>query len=129
VADGGGTVQCRLLAGKTRVAPKCKISVPRMELVGPLLAVRLASKILDSLKMELEALRYFTDLSAVLGMLDKDSVSFLEFVGTRVSKIKTKSKPEKEWFWIPGELNLADIQPCCPTTWGWERLTRKGSPG
>ncbi len=25
----------------------------------------------------------------------------------RVSKIKTKSKPEKEWFWIPGELNLS----------------------
>jgi hypothetical protein len=23
-----GTVQCRLLAGKTRVAPKCKISIP-----------------------------------------------------------------------------------------------------
>jgi hypothetical protein len=49
----GGTVQCRLLAGKTRVAPKGKISVPRMELVGGLLAVRLARKILDSLKMEM----------------------------------------------------------------------------
>jgi hypothetical protein len=36
-----GSVVCRLLAGKTRVAPKCKISIPRMELMGSLVAVRL----------------------------------------------------------------------------------------
>jgi hypothetical protein len=42
-------------------------------------------------------------------MLSKDSAAFLEFVGTRVSEIRIKSDPEKEWFWIPGELNLADM--------------------
>ncbi len=73
-----------------------------------MLAVRLAHKIIDSLHMELEAVRYFTDSSAVLGMLNKDSASFLEFVGTRVSEIRIKSNPDKEWFWILGELNLAD---------------------
>ncbi len=39
-----GSVVCRLLAGKTRVAPKCKISIPRMELMGSLVAVRLYQK-------------------------------------------------------------------------------------
>jgi hypothetical protein len=53
-----------------------------MELMGALLAVRLARKILDSLRLELEAVRYFTDSSTVLGMLSKDSTMFLEFVGT-----------------------------------------------
>ncbi len=104
-----GTVQCRLLAGKTRVAPKCKISIPRMELMGALLAVRLARKIQDSLQMELEAVRYFTDSAFVLGMILRESATYQEFVDTRVSEIRTKSDPETEWFWIPGEMNVADM--------------------
>ncbi len=89
-----GTIQCRLLASKTRVVPKCKISIPRMELVGALLAVRLAWKIQDSLQTELEAVRYFTDSTAVLGMILRESATYQEFVGTRVSEIRTKSDPE-----------------------------------
>jgi hypothetical protein len=53
-----------LLAGKARVAPKQKISIPRMELMGALLAVRLARKIRDTFKFK--ATRYFTDSSAIL---------------------------------------------------------------
>ncbi len=60
-----GSVVCRLLAGKTRVAPKCKISIPRMELMGSLMAVRLYQKIKDSLRLEMEGVRFFTDSSAV----------------------------------------------------------------
>jgi hypothetical protein len=80
-----------------------------MELVGALLAVRLARKIRDSLQMELEAVRYFTNSTAVLGMILRESATYQEFVGTRVSEIRTKSDPETEWFWIPGELNIADM--------------------
>jgi hypothetical protein len=104
-----GSVVCRLLAEKTRVAPKCKISIPRMELMGSLIAVRLYQKIKDSLRLEVEGVRFFTDSSAVLGMINKDSGTFLEFVGTRVSEIRTKSMVDTEWFWIPGELNPADM--------------------
>jgi hypothetical protein len=42
-------------------------------------------------------------------MLRCDSASFLEFVGMRVSQVKSLSSPEKEWFWIPGDCNLADM--------------------
>ncbi len=104
-----GTVQCRLLAGKTRVAPKCKISIPRMQLMGALLAVRLSRKIQDALQMELEAVRYFTNSAVALGMILRESATYQEFVGTRVSEIRTKSEPETEWFWIPGEMNIADM--------------------
>ena len=91
-----------------------------MELVGALLAVRLARKIRDSLQMELEAVRYFTNSTAVLGMILRESATYQEFVGTRVSEIRTKSDPETEWFWIP---------PWCLKTWGQAHRTRKGSLG
>jgi hypothetical protein len=71
--------------------------------------VRVYQKIKDSLRLEIEGVRFFTDSSAVLGMINKDSGTFLEFVGTRVSEIRTKSKVDTEWFWIPGELNPADM--------------------
>jgi len=61
-----GSVVCRLIAGKTRVALCCKVTIPRMELVGAVLAVRLAVKIKDALQMEFGETRYFTDSSAVL---------------------------------------------------------------
>jgi hypothetical protein len=104
-----GMVECKLLAGKARVAPKQKISIPRMELMGALLAVRLARKIRDSFTFKFKATRYFTDSFAILGMLKCDSASFLEFVGTRVSEIKSLSSPEEEWFWVPTDCNLADL--------------------
>jgi hypothetical protein len=53
-----GSVACRLVAGKTRVAPKNKISVPRLELMGAVLAVRLALKIKDSLRIQFEKTRF-----------------------------------------------------------------------
>jgi hypothetical protein len=59
--------------------------------------------------MELEAVRYFTDSAVALGMILRESATYQEFVGTRVSKIWTKSDPETEWFWIPGEMNIADM--------------------
>jgi hypothetical protein len=77
--------------------------------MGSLVAVKLYQKIKDSLRLEISGVRFFTDSSAVLGMINKDSGTFLEFVGARVSEIRTKSKVDTEWFWIPGELNPADM--------------------
>jgi hypothetical protein len=42
-------------------------------------------------------------------MILRESATYQEFVGTRVSEIRTKSDPETEWFWIPGEMNVAEI--------------------
>jgi len=104
-----GTVKCQLITGKSCVSPKQKISIPRIELLGSLLAVRLAKRIKDAYQFKFGKVRFFTDSSAVLGMLQCNSLSFLEFVGTRVGEMKAKSCPDKEWFWVPTDCNPADL--------------------
>ncbi len=41
----GGSACCRLVTGKTQVAPKVKITIPRIELVAAVNPVRLARKV------------------------------------------------------------------------------------
>jgi hypothetical protein len=50
-----GSLECQLISGKSRVAPKKMISIPRIKLMGDLLAVRLARKVRDSLQIEFQA--------------------------------------------------------------------------
>ena len=104
--DGSG--ECHFLTGKTRVAPLRKISVPRMELQAAVLGVRLCAKIEQYSGLQFSKKYFLTDASSVLGMIRGDCSTFLEFVGTRVSEIRSKSAAE-DWYWIPTGENLADL--------------------
>jgi hypothetical protein len=101
--------KCTLLSGKTRVAPLKKISVPRIELLGALAAVRLAESIQNGCRLEIKRRYFFTDSSAVLGMINSECGAFNEFVGTRLGEIKSKCNPAEEWLWLATKENLADM--------------------
>jgi hypothetical protein len=101
-----GSARCRLITGKMQVAPKVKITIPRIELVAADNSVRLAREVL---KIPLVGTRYFTGSSAVLGMLRTESGKFNEFVGARVSEVKVNSNVEDEWRWLEGNCNPADL--------------------
>ena len=92
-----------------RISGSGKISVPRLELQGALAAVRLVQQVEEFLGLSFNQRFFFTDSSAVLGMLRSESASFQEFVGTRVSEVKSKSNLLTEWFWVPTLENVADI--------------------
>jgi hypothetical protein len=105
-----GSVCCRLVTGKTQVAAKVKINIPRMELVATVNSVRLAGKVKEALKISLAGTRYFTtDSSVVLGMLRTESRKFTKYMGARVSEVKVNSNVEEEWLWLVGNCNPVDL--------------------
>ena len=84
-----GTVECSLLAGKGRVAPLKLQSICRLELMGALIAARLAETLVAEMMMKVENLTFWSDSTTVLHWIGQTSSSYKAFVGNRVSEIHT----------------------------------------
>ena len=99
--------QVSLIAAKSRVAPLKQLSIPRLELQAAVSASRLAKSIQEKLRMEFEAVKFFTDSTITLAWMQNPSRIFKPFVSSRVGEIQSNSDPS-EWKHIPGEENVAD---------------------
>ncbi|XP_062538120.1 uncharacterized protein LOC134206419 [Armigeres subalbatus] len=102
-----GSVQCSIVAAKTRVAPLKFISIPRLELQAALIAVRLANTVTDALSYKISRKFFWTDSRDVLCWLNSDHRRYTQFVAFRVSEI-LESTEVNEWHWVPSKMNVAD---------------------
>lgn len=99
---------CHLVMGKSRIAPATKMSIPRLELCGAWLLVRLLSYV----QSNLEALKFvsvtaWSDSTVTLAWIKSPTSRLKTFVANRVAKIQQLSNP-KDWRHVPSELNPAD---------------------
>lgn len=110
VIDGEENVSVRLVMAKTKVAPcRTALTIPKLELSGAALLVRLVNYVVSSLgrHIDFEEIYAWTDSQIVLCWL-KTPVHNLEvFVANRVSQIRESVAP-LIWRHIPGEMNPAD---------------------
>jgi hypothetical protein len=92
-----------LLASKMRVAPlpKKKVTLPRLELLSSLLAIRLGEKIRTSLHTESWKTTYWTDSLVTLGWIRGDPNRWRPFVRNQVETIRKFSNAEW-WRHCPG---------------------------
>ena len=101
-----GEYDVRFIAAKSRVAPLKRLTIPRLELQGAVLASPLCKTIVDESRFQFEKVILFLDSKIVLAWIRSEARRFKPFVSVRVGEIQTNTDPS-QWKHIPGE-NVAD---------------------
>ncbi|KAI8120436.1 hypothetical protein CVS40_8253 [Lucilia cuprina] len=105
--SNGINVVVSLVGSKTRVAPLKVTSIPRLELMGAVIASRFANSIVKSMTINISRMVFWSDSKTVLSWLRSDQRKYHQFVAFRVSEIIDTTELD-EWRWISGKLNVAD---------------------
>ena len=103
-----GSFESTLLVAKSRLAPMKRITIPRLELNGALLAARLRDFVSRETTMTFSKTYCIIDSEIVRAMIQKESYGFNTFVGVRIGEIQATTEKE-DWYWIESAKNIADI--------------------
>ncbi|XP_068208418.1 uncharacterized protein [Palaemon carinicauda] len=106
---GDDLFQVSLVLSRGKVAPIKKDSLPRLELLGALLCVRLLVFIKSALFLTEEVSYYcWTDSTVALSWIKGDPSRWKTFIPNRVTEIQTLTSPSC-WYHCPGKENPADL--------------------
>ena len=91
VVDENENIQCSLIMGKAKVAPKKFVSIPKLELVAAVLSMKTSNMIKKELQLQQLDEYFWTDSRVVLGYIANDTKAFKTFVVKRVHMIQENS--------------------------------------
>ena len=96
-----GSVNCRLVVSKSRVAPLQAVSIPRLELMAAVVGLRLAEAVGNILNLSKHEWLFWSDSMDVLYWIRACSRKFRPFVANNVGEVQSLTDPEQ---WNPADL-------------------------
>lgn len=103
-------VELSFIYGKSRVAPRKPLTVPRMELQAAILGVRMKQAILESHSIKPLEIFLWSDSTTVCHWINagsKNGHKYKPYVAHRISEILEATSP-MDWHWVPTQMNVAD---------------------
>ena len=103
-----GSVTSRLIASKSKVAPLTPITIPRLELMGAIVGLRLTQSVSRVLEVPVKAATFYSDSTDVLWWIRGRGRDFRPFVANLIGEIQISTEPA-QWQHVPTEQNPADM--------------------
>ncbi|XP_062704435.1 uncharacterized protein LOC134286779 [Aedes albopictus] len=103
-----GSVDCRLLCSKSRVAPLVEMTIPRLELSAALLLARLVVKVIPLLEVPIRRTVLYSDSQILLAWMKKSPGQLQQYVRNRIVEIN-QITADFSWEYIRSEDNPADV--------------------
>jgi len=102
--DNETNIFCSFIMSKTHLDPQDEVSVPRLEFMSAVLAVKLDMTVKNELRLDLQPSIFWTDSSIVLQSIRNDRKRFPMFVARRLALICKHSCKH-----VQSEQNLIDL--------------------